>query len=95
MNDKKEKELSKLILIQRELRERYEHYRGVQEFNRIEVLLWKNSKISAKDEQLRKYAQNIYETKCILRGIQKQCLEIKKKIKRLNKEQVIRNKQKL
>ena len=93
VDSKREKEISKLIGIHKELKERFKYYRDIQEFNRIEVLLWKDCKLPIKEERLKKYSQKIYETKCILRGIQKQCVEIKKKIKRLNKEQVIRNKQ--
>lgn len=90
----KENEISKLIQIQKWLRERFNYYRGIQEFNRVEILLWQECKIPNKEEHLKNYSQKIYETKCILRGLQKQCLDIKKKIRRLNKEQVIRNKQK-
>lgn len=92
---KKEKEISELVLARKLVQGRIDNRRKLQEQCRRELKLYEN--YNEEDDYLigyvKKLGQDIFENKVILNALQEQSLNIRKKIRRLNKEQVIRNKQ--
>ena len=92
----KERVISELILKHKLLKERFIERQRIQEKSRNDLKRYKNL-----DKQYpeHKYVENyiryleqiVFENKVLLNALQKQCLDIKKKIKKLNKEQNIRN----
>jgi len=99
----KEKVISELILKHKLLKERFIEIQSIQEQRRKELKTYENlntlnmlcmeNKIV--QNNIRYLEQVIFENKVLLNALQKQCLDIKKKIKKLNKEQNIRNNKKL
>lgn len=96
----KEKQISELILKHKLLKERFNERQSIQEKSRNDLKRYENL-----DKQYpeHKYVENyiryleqiVFENKVLLNALQKQCIAIKKKIKKLNKEQNIRNNKKL
>lgn len=96
----KEKQISELILKHKLLKERFNEIQGIQEHTRKDVKTYENFFKQYPLNQYSKYylrylEQIIFENKILLNALQKQCIAIKKKIKKLNKEQNIRNNKKL
>lgn len=99
----KEKVISELILKHKLLKERFIERQGIQEKTRKKLKTYENLNILNMLCMENKFVQNniryleqiIFENKVLLNALQKQCLDIKKKIKKLNKEQNIRNNKKL
>ena len=99
----KEKVISELILKHKLLKERFIEIQSIQEQRRKELKTYENLNILNMLCMENKFVQNniryleqiIFENKVLLNALQKQCLDIKKKIKKLNKEQNIRNNKKL
>ncbi len=99
----KEKVISELILKHKLLKERFIEIQSIQEQRRKELKTYENlntlnmlcmeNKIV--QNNIRYLEQVIFENKVLLNALQKQCLDIKKKIKKLNKEQNFRNNKKL
>ena len=90
---KKENKISELVLQHNLLKERFVLYQRLQEQSRCEFKKFEKYKKYGMDNYLRFLSQSIFEKKILLNTLQKQCLEVKKKIRELNKEQVIKNKQ--
>lgn len=96
----KEKQISELILKHKLLKQRFNERQGIQEKSRKDLKTYENlNKRYTKNKFVQSYIryleQIIFENKVLLDALQKQCLDIKKKIKKLNKEQNIRNNKKL
>ena len=100
----KEKQISELILKHKVLKERFIEIQGIQEYTRKDVKRYENinrqynrqyTRNKYLEKHLRYLEQIIFVNKVLLNALQKQCLDIKKKIKKLNKEQNIRNNKKL
>jgi hypothetical protein len=99
----KEKVISELILKHKLLKKRFIERQGIQEKTRKELKTYENLNIlnmlcmenKIVQNNIRYLEQIIFENKILLNALQKQCLDIKKKIKKLNKEQNIRNNKKL
>ena len=92
----KEKQISELILKHKLLKERFIEIQCFQEKSRQDLKTYENlNKRYTKNKYVENYIryleQIVFENKVLLNALQKQCLDIKKKIKKLNKEQVIRN----
>lgn len=91
----KEKQISELRLKHKLLKERFNERQRIQEDTRKDVKTYENlnKKYGNKyvENYLRYLEQIIFENKILLNALQKQCIAIKKKIKKLNKEQNIRN----
>lgn len=92
----KEKQISELILKQKLLKGRFNERQGIQERTRKDVKTYENLNKRCPEHKsikiyLRYLEQIMFENKVLLNALQKQCLDIKKKIKKLNKEQNIRN----
>ena len=90
---KKENKISELVLQHNLLKERFVLYQRLQEQNRRDFKNFESLKKYGMHNYVRFLSQNIFEKKILLNALQKQCLEVKKKIRELNKEQVIKNKQ--
>lgn len=75
------------------LKERFVSYQRLQEQTRRDFKNFEKYKEYGMDNYLRFLSQSIFEKKILLNALQKQCLQVKKKIRELNKEQVIKNKQ--
>lgn len=96
----KERQISELILKHKLLKKRFIEIQSIQEKSRNDLKRYENL-----DKQYpeHKYVENyiryleqiVFENKVLLNALQKQCIAIKKKIKKLNKEQNIRNNKKL
>ena len=96
----KEKVISELILKHKLLKERFIEIQSIQERTRKDVKTYEDANRRHPEQKsvenyLRYLEQIIFENKVLLNALQKQCLDIKKKIKKLNKEQNIRNNKKL
>ena len=99
----KEKVISELILKHKLLKERFIKIQSIQEQRRKELKTYENLNIlnmlcmenKIVQNNIRYLEQIIFENKVLLNALQKQCLDIKKKIKKLNKEQNFRNNKKL
>lgn len=96
----KEKVISELILKHKLLKERFIERQGIQEESRKALKTYENlnkryGKNKFVENRLRYFEQIIFENKILLNALQKQCLDIKKKIKKLNKEQNFRNNKEL
>lgn len=96
----KERQISELILRYKLLKERFSERQGIQEKSRKDVKTYENlNKQDTKNKFVQSYIryleQIIVENKILLNTLQKQCIAIKKKIKKLNKEQNIRNNKQL
>jgi len=96
----KEKQISELILKHKLVKERFNERQGIQEKSRKDLKTYENlNKRYTKNKFVQTYIryleQIIFENKVLLNALQKQCLDIKKNIKKLNKEQNIRNNKKL
>ena len=99
----KEKVISELILKHKLLKKRFIEIQSIQEQRRKELKTYENLNIlnmlcmenKIVQNNIRYLEQIIFENKILLNALQKQCLDIKKKIKKLNKEQNIRNNKKL
>lgn len=92
----KEKQISELILKHKLVKERFNERQGIQEKSRKDLKTYENlNKRYTKNKFVQTYIryleQIIFENKVLLNALQKQCLDIKKNIKKLNKEQNIRN----
>lgn len=92
----KEKYISELILKHKLLKERFNERQGIQEKTRNDLKDYVNLNKRYPEHKyvknyLRYLEQIMFENKVLLNALQKQCLDIKKKIKKLNKEQNIRN----
>lgn len=91
----KEKEISELRLKHKLLKERFNERQRIQENTRKDVKTYENLHKrygnNYVENYLRYLEQIIFENKILLNALQKQCIAIKKKIKKLNKEQNIRN----
>lgn len=97
---KKEKQISELILKHKLLKKRFNEIQGIQEKTREDLKTYERlNKRYTENNYLQNYIryleQIIFENKVLLNALQKQCLDIKKKIKKLNKEQNIKNNKKL
>lgn len=99
----KEKVISELILKHKLLKERFIEIQSIQEQRRKKLKTYENLNIlnmlcmenKIVQNNIRYLEQVIFENKVLLNALQKQCLDIKKKIKKLNKEQNFRNNKKL
>ena len=96
----KEKQISELILKHKLLKKRFIEIQSIQEHARKDVKTYENinrryTEHKYVEKYLRYLEQIIFENKILLNALQKQCIVIKKKIKKLNKEQNIRNNKKL
>lgn len=96
----KEKVISELVLKHGLLKQRFNERQGIQEKTRKDLKTFGN--LDKRDPEnkfvqtyIRYLEQIIFENKVLLNALQKQCLDIKKKIRKLNKEQNIRNNKKL
>jgi hypothetical protein len=95
----KEKQISELILKQKLLKQRFYKRQCIQERTRKDLKTYEDAN---KRHPGHKYVENylryleqiIFENKVLLNALQKQCLDIKKKIRKLNKEQNIKNNKK-
>jgi hypothetical protein len=92
----KEKQISELILKHKLLKERFNERQGIQEKTRNDLKRYENfnkryPEHNYVENYLRYLEQIVFENKVLLNALQKQCIVIKKKIKKLNKEQNIRN----
>lgn len=90
---KKEKKISELVLTHNLLKERFVLYQRLQEQTRRDFKNFEKYKEYGMDNYLRFLSQSIFEKKILLNALQKRCLDVKKEIKKLNKEQGIKNKQ--
>jgi len=96
----KEKQISESILKLKLLKERFNERQRIQEKSRESLKTYENlDKRGPQNKFVQTYIryleQIIFENKVLLNALQKQCLDIKKKIKKLNKEQNIKNNKKL
>ena len=96
----KEKQISELILKHKVLKERFIEIQGIQEYTRKDVKRYENinrqyTRNRYLEKHLRYLEQIIFVNKVLLNALQKQCIDVKKKIKKLNREQNIRNNKKL
>ena len=100
----KEKLISELILKHKVLKERFIEIQGIQEYTRKDAKRYENinrqynrqyTRNKYLEKHLRYLEQIIFVNKVLLNALQKQCIDVKKKIKKLNKEQNIRNNKKL
>lgn len=96
----KEKQISELILKHKLLKERFIERQCIQEKTKRDLKTYENLDKQYPEHKyvenyLRYLEQIIFENKVLLNALQKQCIAIKKKIKKLNKEQNIRNNKKL
>ena len=92
----KEKQISELILKYKLLKKRFFKLQCFQEQNRKELKIYEDANRRHPEEKyvenyLRYIGQVVFENKVLLNALQKQCIAIKKKIKKLNKEQNFRN----
>ena len=90
---KKQKKISDLVLMLKLVRERITEYARLQEQSRYDLKVY--SKKQEKDVWLENYLrvlrEGIFERKVILNALDKHSIEIKKEIRRLNKEQNLNN----
>lgn len=96
----KEKQISELILKHKLLKERFNERQSIQERTRKDVKTYENfnrryPEYKSVEIYLRYLEQIIFENRTLLNALQKQCFAVKKKIKKLNKEQNSRNNKKL
>lgn len=96
----KEKQISELILKHKLLKKRFNERQGIQEKSREDLKTYERlNKRYTKNNYLQNYIryleQIVFENKVLLNALQKECIAIKKNIKKLNKEQNIRNNKKL
>lgn len=96
----KEKHISELMLKHKLLKERFNERQSIQEKSRNDLKMYENldkryPEHKYVENYIRYLEQIVFENKVLLNALQKQCIEIKKKIKKLNKEQNIRNNKKL
>ena len=95
----KEKQISELILKHKLLKERFNERQRIQEKSRNDLKRYENLDKRYPEhryvENIRYLEQIVFENKVLLNALQKECIAIKKKIKKLNKEQNIRNNKKL
>lgn len=96
----KEKQISELMLKHKLLKERFNERQSIQEKSRNDLKMYENldkryPEHKYVENYIRYLEQIVFENKVLLNALQKQCIEIKKKIKKLNKEQNIRNNKKL
>lgn len=91
----KEKQISELILKRKLLKERFFEIQRIQEHTRKDVKTYESIHKRYGNKYVEKYLryleQIIFENRVLLNALQKQCLDIKKKIKKLDKEQNFRN----
>lgn len=89
----KEKEISELNAMQKLVKERITEHQRLQEMTRREIKQYEE--LAKTDLWTQYYLRNrniqIFERKAILNALQKHCLEIRKRLKKLNREQEIRN----
>ena len=88
----KEKQISELILKYNLLKQRFYERQCIQERTRKDVKRYEDTNRRHTghkyvERYLRYLEQIILENKILLNALQKQCLDIKKNIKKLNKEQ--------
>ena len=87
--NKKEKKISELVLMLKLVRERITDYARLQEQSRRELKHY--AEIQEKDVWLERYLrflkEDVFEKKVLLNALEKHSIEIKKEIRRLNKEQ--------
>ena len=88
---KKENKISELVLTHNLLKERFVLYQRIQEQSRRDYKEFVKLKKYGLNNYLRYLSQSIFEKKILLNALQKQCLDVKKEIKKLNKERVIKN----
>ena len=96
----KEKQISESILKLKLLKERFNERQRIQEKSReslktYERLNKRYTKNKFVQTHIRYLEQIVFENKVLLNALQKECIAIKKNIKKLNKEQNIRNNKKL
>ena len=94
----KEKQISELILKHKLLKERFHERQGIQERTREDLKTYERLNKRCNNclqTYIRYLEQIVFENKVLLNALQKQCIAIKKKIKKLNKELNIRNNKKL
>jgi hypothetical protein len=96
----KEKVISELILKHKLLKERFNERQRIQEKSRNDLKRYENLDKRYPEHRyvenyIRYLEQIVFENKVLLNALQKECIAIKKKIKKLNKEQNIRNNKKL
>ena len=91
----KEKQISELILKHKLLKERFNERQSIQEESRNDLKRYENLDKQYVENYIRYLEQIVFENKVLLNALQKQCIAIKKKIKKFNKEQNIRNNKKL
>lgn len=82
---KKEEKLSELNKVNNLLKQRVKHYQSIQHGNRREYKSYKEN--GSDDCTLMAIGQKIYETKAVLKALERQCIEVKKKIRVLNRLQ--------
>lgn len=92
----KEKQISELILKHKLLKKRFFKIQCFQEQHRKELKTYEDTNRRHPEHKyvenyLRYLEQVVFENKVLLNALQKQCIAIKKKIKKLNKEQNFRN----
>ena len=92
----KEKQISELILKHKLLKKRFFKIQCIQEQHRKELKTYEDTNKRHPEHKyvenyLRYLEQVVFENKVLLNALQKHCLEIKKKIKKLNKEQNFSN----
>lgn len=91
---KKEKKLSELNLALVFIKKKIWQYQGDQEMNRDDLKFAEKCYAEGNlgiDCIIRVMKQDILEKRILLNGLQQECIKIKKKIKKLNKEQNFRN----
>lgn len=90
---KKEKKLSELNLALVFIKKKIWQYQGDQEMNRDDLKFAEKFADGNLGIEcvIRDLKQDILEKKILLNGLQQECIKIKKKIKKLNKEQNFRN----
>lgn len=91
---KKEKKLSELNLALVLIKKKIWEYQGDQEMNRDDLKFAEKCYAEGNfgiECIIRSMKQDILEKKILLNGLQQECIKIKKKIKKLNKEQNFRN----
>lgn len=92
----KENAISESILKYKLLKERINERQGIQERSRNDLKRYENlDKQYPEHKYVKNYIryleQIVFENKVLLNALRKQCIAIKKNIKKLNKEQNIRN----
>ena len=95
---KKEKNLSELNLTLALIKNKIWAYQGDQEMNRDDLKFAEKCYAEGNleiEHIIRDFKLDILEKRILLNGLQQECIKIKKKIKKLNNEQNIRNNKKL